>query len=118
MQHATRRRNGYDNAGNLVTQDGADGRTLFFYNLTGQMTRAEQRGDDSTADGTHTRVAETGYDLMGRTVWQSKPMFSCIGGMVTPTTTIILDRWGNAIRRTEVGDLGNGYGGQYSEPQL
>ena len=78
LQHATRLRNGYDNAGNLVTQDGADGQTQFFYNLTGQMTRAEQRGDNSTADGTHTRVGETGYDLMGRTVWQSKPIFSSI----------------------------------------
>ena len=78
LQHATRLRNSYDNAGNLVTQDGADGQTQFFYNLTGQMTRAEQRGDNSTADGTHTRVGETGYDLMGRTVWQSKPIFSSI----------------------------------------
>jgi YD repeat-containing protein len=108
LQHATRRRNGYDNAGNLVTQDGADGRTLFFYSLSGQMTRAEQRGDNGTADGTYARVAETGYDLMGRTVWQSKPIYSSIGGMVTPTTSITLDRWGNVISRTEVGDLGNG----------
>ena len=28
--------------------------------------------------------------------------------MVTPTTDLILDRWGNVTRRTEVGDLGNG----------
>jgi YD repeat-containing protein len=108
LQHATRLRNGYDNAGNLITQDGADGQTQFFYNLTGQMTRAEQRGDNSTADGTHTRVGETGYDLMGRTVWQSKPIFSSIRAMVTPVTSLSLDRWGNVTRRTEVGDLGNG----------
>src|SRR5262249_28041770 len=38
----------------------------------------------------------------------SKPIFSRISDMVTPTTTIILDRWGNVVRRTEVGDLGNG----------
>src|SRR5262249_38411162 len=43
LQHATRLHYSYDNAGNLVTQDGADGQTQFFYNLTGQMTRAEQR---------------------------------------------------------------------------
>jgi YD repeat-containing protein len=108
LQHATRLRNCYDNAGNLVIQDGADGQTRFFYNLTGQVTRTEQRGDNSAADGTHTRVGETGYDLMGRTVWQSKPVFSSIRGMVTPTTDLILDRWGNVTRRTEVGNLGNG----------
>ena len=28
--------------------------------------------------------------------------------MVTPVTSLILDRWGNVTRRTEVGDLGNG----------
>ena len=28
--------------------------------------------------------------------------------MVTPVTDLILDRWGNVTRRTEVGDLGNG----------
>ena len=118
LQHATRLHNSYDNAGHLVTQDGADGQTQFFYNLTGQRTRAEQRGDNSTADGTHTRVGETGYDLMGRTVWQSKPTFSRhadsadpddeIKRMVTPVTTLSLDRWGNVTGRTEVGDLGNG----------
>src|SRR5262249_15527719 len=53
LQHATRLHYSYDNAGNLVTQDGADGQTQFFYNLTGQMTRAEQRGDNSTAHGSH-----------------------------------------------------------------
>src|SRR6185295_13247685 len=94
LQHATRRHNSYDNAGNLVTQDGADGQTRFFYNLTGQVTRTEQRGDNSTADGTHARAGETGYDLMGRTVWQSTPIFSSARGMVTPTTDLILDRWG------------------------
>ena len=108
LQHATRRRNDYDNAGNFVTQDGADGRTEFFYNLTGQMTRAEQRGDNSTADGTHARVGETGYDLMGRTVWQSKPISRASEAWSRPRPSIILDRWGNVIRRTEAGDLGNG----------
>src|SRR5262249_15993723 len=109
LQHATRRRNGYDNAGNLVTQDGADGRTLFFYNLTGQMTRAEQRGDNSTADGTHVRVAETGYDLMGRTVCHSNPTFarfSDLRDMVTPATELGLDRWGNVNGRTELSYVG------------
>ena len=45
LQHATRQRYSYDNAGNLVTQDGADGQTRFFYNLTGQMNphRAARR---------------------------------------------------------------------------
>jgi YD repeat-containing protein len=109
LQHATRQRNSYDNAGNLVTQDGADGQTQFFYNLTGQMSRAELRGDNSAADGTHTRVSETGYDLMGRTVWQSKPTFSPARDPVTPVTSLILDRWANPTRRTEVGDLGNGF---------
>ena len=110
LHHATRRRNSYDNAGNLVMQDGADGRTQFFYNLTGQITRAEQRGDNSAADGTHTRVGETGYDLMGRTAWQSNPVFEhkYRGGMVTPVTNLSFDRWGNVTRRTEVGNLGNG----------
>jgi YD repeat-containing protein len=105
LQHATRLHYSYDNAGNLVTEDGADGQTQFFYNLTGQMTRAEQRGDNSTADGTHTRVGETGYDLMGRPVWQSKPVFSPVGRMVTPVTSLSLDRWGNVTRRTEAGTL-------------
>jgi YD repeat-containing protein len=108
LQHATRQRNGYDKAGNLVTQVGADGSTRLFYNLTGRMTRTEQRGNDSTADGTHARMIETGYDLMGRTAWRSKPVFSSIKGMVTPTSTLTLDRWGNTIALTEVGDLGNG----------
>ena len=111
LQHATRLRNGYDNAGNLVTQDGADGQTVFFYNLTGQMTRAEQRGDNSIADDTHTRVFEVGYDLMGRTAWQTKPVFRSTEGMVTPTTDFVLDRWGNMTGRTEVSDLGNGFAG-------
>ncbi len=108
LQHATRLQYSYDNAGNLVAQDGADGQTLFFYNLTGQKTRAEQQGNNSTADNTHTRISETGYDLMGRTVWQSKPSFLSISGMVTPITDLFLDRWGNVTFRTEVGDHGNG----------
>jgi YD repeat-containing protein len=108
LHHATRLQNSYDNAGKLVTQYGADGQTQFFYNLTGQVTRTEQRGDNNTADSTHTRIVETGYDLMGRSVWQSKPIFSRISDMVTPEINLILDRWGNVSRRMEVGDLGNG----------
>ena len=109
LQHATRLRNSYDNAGHVVTQDGANGQTQFFYNLTGQTTRTQQRGDNSTTDNTHTRVSETGYDLMGRTVWQSKPTFSRTEkDMVTPVTDLSLDRWGNVAVRNESTALGNG----------
>ncbi|WP_187426872.1 putative Ig domain-containing protein [Nitrosomonas communis] len=117
LQHATRLHYSYDNAGNMVTQEGADGQTQFFYNLTGQITRTEQRGNNSTADDTHIRVSETGYDLMARTIWQSKPVFSSDGGMVTPRTSLILDRWGNVIRRTEVSDRGNGLADTMRSPE-
>jgi YD repeat-containing protein len=107
LQHATRLHYSYDNAGNLVTQDGADGQTQFFYNLSGQMTRAEQRGDQH-ADGTHARIGETGYDPY-RPV-RRQPVFAAAedGRAHDPSP----DRW-VTLRRTEVGDLGTA-GGQYS----
>ncbi|TNJ33223.1 putative Ig domain-containing protein [Arenimonas terrae] len=101
---------GYNRAGLRISQRAADGETRFFYNLAGLVSRTEQRGNNSTADGTVTRVTETGYDIMGRAVFQRLPMFSALypygtdrnrTELVTPITTQSYDRWGNVTRREQ-----------------
>jgi YD repeat-containing protein len=101
---------GYDNAGHVLTKTANDGETRYYYNLDGQVTRQEQRGNNSTADGTSTRVMETHFDLLGRADIQRLPSFSAIrtalgdsAEAITPFTTQLYDRWGNVVQSRKGG---------------
>jgi YD repeat-containing protein len=93
----------YDNAGHVIEKLAADGRTVYFYNLQGQVTREEKRGNNTDTDGTRTRVTETQYDVLGRATLTRKPAFEADVSvetdttlrMVTPYTYRSYDRWGN-----------------------
>src|SRR4030095_8969310 len=76
-------RNFYDNAGHLFNRVAGDGLTVYFYNLLGQMTREERRGNSSTTDGTGNRVREFQYDALGRVTLTRRPAFDAD---VTPET--------------------------------
>ncbi|TXH72383.1 MAG: hypothetical protein E6Q88_06340 [Lysobacteraceae bacterium] len=98
----------YDRAGQITSKQAADGKTVYYYDLAGQTTRVEQRGNESDADGTKTRISETGYDLRGRAVIQRLPAFAAvreafvgIGEAITPVTEQAFDRWGNIVERAQ-----------------
>jgi YD repeat-containing protein len=99
----------YDNVGHVFEKVAADGLTLYFYNLLGQVTREEKRGD-SNHPGVN-RVTELQYDVLGRAVMIRRPEFSADIGVgtktswsvVTPYSYRTLDRWGNVIAMEEGG---------------
>ena len=72
----------YDNAGHVFDKVAADGLTVYYYNLQGQVTREEKRGN-SNADGTGSRVTETQYDVLGRVIMIRRPAFDAD---ITPET--------------------------------
>ncbi|MDF2120414.1 putative Ig domain-containing protein [Roseiarcaceae bacterium H3SJ34-1] len=96
----------YDNAGHIFEQVGADGLTLFFYNLLGQVTRQEKRGNS----GGIYRITELQYDILGRATMIRRPLFDAditpetgtITRPVTPYAVRTFDRWGN-VRGTQEG---------------
>lgn len=104
LSHARTASYEYDKAGHVLVKKAADGETRYYYDLTGKVTRQEQRGDN--AAGTPKRVTETFYDLLGRATLQRLPSFSAIrtargdvAEAVTPYTTQAYDRWGNVLVR-------------------
>jgi YD repeat-containing protein len=108
----------YDGDGHLVTQTGTDGITKFYYDLAGQVTRMEQRGNGSTADGTGSRITETVYDMRGHAVQQRRPAYSVnVPGfddefgeeLATPVTEQVFDRWGNVVSRADEGITQDGF---------
>jgi YD repeat-containing protein len=97
----------YDNAGHISEKQAADGRTLYFYNLLGQVTREERLGNNSTEK----RVTEHQYDLLGRETMVRRPAFDAdvavglevVTRLVTPYLSRSLDRWGNVLNTQEGG---------------
>ncbi|MBX3604597.1 MAG: hypothetical protein KF788_04970 [Piscinibacter sp.] len=109
----------YDDAGHRLTKTAADGLTRYYYDLAGLLTRQEQRGNDSSSDGTVARVTETGYDLLGRAVIQRLPSFSAsfattqdtmLEQAVTPFVEQSFDRWGNVLSNSTGGFVANADG--------
>lgn len=107
----------YDKAGLMYRKDAADGETRYFYNLAGQITRQEQRGD--SAAGTVARISETGYDLLGRAAIQRLPAFVAQSSnlqtpdrtdAITPVIEQSYDRWGNVKQRSQGGFVYNATG--------
>lgn len=116
-------RHDYDNAGHVFDKVAVDGLTLYFYNLLGQVTREEKRGNTDPTDHSLPRASETQYDMLGRAVMVRRQRFDADVTFATGTTvrTVtpylrrILDRWGNVIGTDEGGyELING---QPSYPQ-
>ena len=101
----------YDNAGHVFDKVAADGLTVYYYNLQGQVTREEKRGNSSATDGTDPRITETQYDVLGRAIMIRRPAFDAditagtgtTRRLVTPYSTRTLDRWGNVINYQEGG---------------
>src|SRR3546814_13215241 len=48
----------YDNAGHVTDKVAGDGLTVYAYNLLGQVTREEKRGNTGDSDGTGWRTTE------------------------------------------------------------
>jgi YD repeat-containing protein len=101
----------YDNAGHVFEKLAADRLTVYYYNLLGQVTREEKRGNSSDADGTGWRITETQYDVLGRAIMIRKPAFDAnitietgtTVRLVTPYSSRTFDRWGNVIGTQEGG---------------
>jgi YD repeat-containing protein len=98
----------YDNAGHVADMVAADGLTVYYYNLQGQVTREERWGNTG---GTEKRITETQYDVLGRVIMVRRPAFNADlangngtnVGMVTPYATRSVDRWGNLADYQEGG---------------
>src|SRR5262249_12849481 len=101
----------YDNAGHVFEKVAADGLTLYFYNLLGQVTREEKRGNSNPTDGTGHRVTEIQYDVLGRAAMIRRPAFKAdvtpgtgtTTKLMTPYSSRTLDRWGNVVATEEGG---------------
>lgn len=114
----------YDNAGHVFEKVAVDGLTLYCYNLLGQVTREEKRGNTDPTDHASHRVSETQYDELGRAVMIRRQRFDAdvtpaTGTNVRTVTPYLLrrlDRWGNVVGTEEGGyELVNG---QPSFPQF
>ncbi len=107
----------FDNAGHVFEKLAADRLTLYFYNLLGQVTREEKRGNSGDSDGTGKRITEYQHDVLGRPTMVRLPTFNAdvtpgtgtSTRLVTPYASRSLDRWGN-VRGTQEGgyEFGNG----------
>ena len=103
----------YDNAGHVFDKVAADGLTVYYYNLQGQVTREEKRGNSlaNQPAGSGPRITETQYDVLGRAIMIRRPAFDAdiTAGtgttvrLVTPYSTRTLDRWGNLVNYQEGG---------------
>ncbi|WP_238175986.1 putative Ig domain-containing protein, partial [Kribbella albertanoniae] len=95
----------YDKAGHVIETTDGDGRNSFDYNIAGQVTRHEQRGQHPNTPKEQFRVTETGYDELGRPQIQRLPAFTALvsgaATLVTPLVTQDHDRWGNITVREE-----------------
>jgi YD repeat-containing protein len=93
----------YDKNGQRKTMSSASGETDYFYDLAGNLTRQEARGNNSTADGTGTRVTEMAYDFLGRLAMTRLPAYSASvasgAPLLTPIMIMTYDRWGNVTDR-------------------
>ncbi len=104
----------YNNDGTVYKKEDNQGTTFYYHNLAGQLTRQEARGNESTADGTDTRVTEWGRDLLGRAVIERQPEFSGLTNAITSQTNVTLtpyikqtyDRWGNVTEMRIAGGTG------------
>ncbi|ALI34756.1 putative deoxyribonuclease RhsA [Candidatus Nitrosocosmicus oleophilus] len=112
LNSARKARYDYDNAGHLVGKVAGDGYTIYSYNLLGQITREERRGNTIVTDGTYPkRITEYQYDVLGRTIMIRRPKFwadvaagtETEYGYVTPYSDYTLDRWGNVLSTDEGG---------------
>src|SRR3546814_7103852 len=63
----------YDNAGHVTDKVAGDGLTVYAYNLLGQVTREEKRGNTGDSDGTGWRITEIQYDVLGRATMVRRP---------------------------------------------
>jgi YD repeat-containing protein len=105
----------YNRAGQLDTRIAGDGETRFYYNLAGQTTRQEQRGDSTAV--APMRITETAYDTLGRASIQRLPWFDAIlvpngdaALAVTPYVKLRYDRWNNVLGRSQGGYVLNATG--------
>ena len=113
LNSATVARYDYDNAGHVFNKVAADGLTVYYYNLQGQVTREDKRGNSlaNQPAGSGPRITETQYDVLGRAIMIRRPAFyaDITAGtgttvrLVTPYSTRTLDRWGNLINYQEGG---------------
>ena len=103
LNTATLARYFYDNAGHVFNKVAADGLTVYYYNLAGQITREDKRGNSNDTDHTGRRITETQYDVLGRAILIRRPAFDAditpgtgtTVRLVTPYSRRTLDRWGN-----------------------
>ncbi|NVJ60931.1 MAG: RHS repeat protein, partial [Gammaproteobacteria bacterium] len=95
----------YDNAGRLVQTNQGDGVIKAYdYDLVGQKTRENRKGDLSTS--LDDRVTYIKYDLLGRAIEHQAPKFTSFanstnastGVLTTPRTLQQYDRWGNVTQ--------------------
>jgi YD repeat-containing protein len=102
----------YDNAGHVFGKVAADGLTVYYYNLQGQVTREVKSGNSNPTDGTDRRITEIQYDVLGRATMIRRPAFDAditphgtgtTLRLVTPYSSRRLDRWGNVTGTEEGG---------------
>lgn len=109
----------YDNVGQVSEKSAADGRTIYYHNLLGQVTREEKLGDQS--DLINKLVTEYQYNLLGRATMVRQPEFNAdvdageelARRLVTPYIWRVLDRWGNPTTTEEGGYWVGGDGQTY-----
>ena len=104
----------YDTAGRARYVRDASGYNYYYYDLRGNVTRHELRGN--TTSTSNMRVTESYYDKLGRAVTQRSPRYlvenynlsttstgASTPSTQTPKTTQTYDRWGNVASRTTAG---------------
>ena len=118
----------YDSAGRLNHKQGTDGYTRFFYDLRGNATRMEQRGNVDSQSGA--RVTEQYFDKLGRASDIRSPKFtgqvlssgsdgvanslksttySSSQTTLNPKVHQVFDRWGNVLEKTDEAGVKTSY---------
>ncbi|VUD61691.1 putative deoxyribonuclease RhsB [Thalassocella blandensis] len=114
-------RYGYDDAGRVMWTQDAGGYDYYYYNLTGNVTRLEERNADGETYDAEIRATETYYDILDRAIVKRLPSYgvttfdlttSGLGETTSNRTPLIrqsYDRWGNV---TQVSDPAVGFSGE------
>ena len=101
LSRATSKTYSYDNAGRVAFTRGTEGYTQYYYDLTGNVTRQEHRGNNNSQSGA--RITENYHDKLGNVLINRQPRFTGTDtshtdiGILNPKIIQTYDRWGNVL---------------------
>ena len=102
----------YDKFGRMTQKRDGSGYTHFYYDLVGNVTRTEARGDDNSTS--QMQITERFYDRLGRVLLERQPLFwgtKADGSKANlfPKIAQRYDRWGNVTQRIDAAGFSTFY---------